>query len=404
MDFNDIRSCHDVSGHGQSTVLAILNGRPPSSRDVAARPGLACLIVVLRRIYSHLLGHPGAAPFLDWVKSSEQDNPILRVAWHPFGDYPEEIERATTSMNNLVEEPISKGFSPDESFYTLCESSLMKRTFWAHQGIRVVRPPSQANMGSQDAAGTYLHADLLEFDPSQMPGQTLQGFADELFEETTARPPIIRILYHSDASQPIDFVGLRSFAPPVDGNSSTAAREEKYLLLAVVRLNDANIKNDYVRTYSIYGPNIIAEYEPPSFMAHRWSVEDSPNHYMLIYGIQESWPDDQTDFASLPEIATYPIPQSAPTRIREIDDYLKSLVAPQVPETESATTDNELPGDSHQSVPEYRDRRIAFNGLYIRKAAWNVKENSPGYGSDRRYMEEPASAGSADGTEIREWN
>ncbi|KAG9498453.1 hypothetical protein J7337_009258 [Fusarium musae] len=405
MDATDIRSCYDVNeSEGQRTTLLILNGRPPSSNDIAASPGLACLIVVLRRIYAHLLGHPGASPFLNWVKSSEQENPILRVAWHPFGDYPEEIERATMSMNNLAKELASKGFSPDESFYTLCESSLMKRTFWAHQGVRVVSPPAQANMDSQDAAGTYLQATLLEFHPAQKPGQTLQSFADELFEATTARPPIIRILYHSDASQPIEFNGLRSFAPTADGNSSAAAREEKYLLLAVVRLNDANHKNDYVRTYSVYGSNIIAEYEPPSFMAHRWSVKDAPSHHMLIYGLKESGPDDETDFTNLPEIATYPIFQGEPARIRRIDDRLKSLFPRRAPEAESTTTDTELPGDSRQSVPEYRDRRIAFNGLYIRKSAYNVKENSPGYGSDRRYKEEePPSAGSAHGTEIKEW-
>ncbi|KAF5600428.1 hypothetical protein FPANT_2443 [Fusarium pseudoanthophilum] len=386
MDATDIRSCHDVNGHGRETALFILNGRPPSSKDISASPGLACLVVVLRRIYAHLLCHPGAAPFLNWVKSSEQENPILRVAWHPFGDYPEEIERATMSMNNLVKELASKGFSPDESFNTLCESSLMKKTFWAHQGIRVVRPP--ANMGSQDMAGSYLHADLLDFHPTQKPGQTLQSFVDGFFNETTARPPIIRILYHSDAIQPIDFNSLRGFAPPVDGNSTIDGREKKYLLLAVVRLNDANHENDYVRTYSVHGPNIIAEYEPPSFMAHRWSVMDAPVKYMLIYGLHELWSAAVIEMAGCPEISTYPISRAELTYARHIDDRFKVLMQSlEAPESESATTDTELDGGSRQFVPEYKDHRIDSRGFYNPKSALDVKENSPGYGSDRPYKE-----------------
>ncbi|EWG45980.1 hypothetical protein FVEG_06607 [Fusarium verticillioides 7600] len=384
MDATDIRSCYDVNkSQGQRTTLLILNGRPPSSNDIAASPGLACLIVVLRRIYAHLLGHPGATTFLNWVKSSEQENPILRVAWHPFGDYPEEIERATMSMNNLAKELASKGFSPDESFYTLCESSLMKRTFWAHQGVRVVSPPAQANMDSQDAAGTYLQATLLEFHPAQKPGQTLQSFADEFFEATTARPPIIRTLYHSDPSQPIDFNSLRSFVPPVHGNSSIDGREKKYLLLAVVRLNDTNHKNDYVRTYSIYGPNMIAEYEPPSFMAHRWSVREGPAKYMLIHGLHEQRTNGQTDFASFPEIVPYHVSQEDASFLRTIDDSLKR--AARASEAKSKTTDTKLAGVSQQ--PEYKDPRIIVGGLYRPKLAWNVKKNSPGYGSDRLFRE-----------------
>ncbi|KAF4414968.1 hypothetical protein FACUT_13802 [Fusarium acutatum] len=343
MDFNDIRSCHDVKGHGQRTALAILNGRPPSSKDIAANPGLACLIV--------------------------SQNPILRVAWHPFGDEPEEIERATISMDSLIEELASQGFSPEDSLYSLCESSLMRRTFWAHRGIRVVRPPAQANVGSQDAAGSYLHAGLLEFHPAQRPGQTLQSFADEFFEATTARPPIVRILYHSDQKQPIDFNDLRSSHPPVstgDASSSTAVREKKYVLLAIVRLNGTKTKNDYVGTYSINGHNIIVEYEPPTFMAHRWSVRDAPFKYMLIYGLHESWSNNRTDFASLPEIATYPVSQGDVSFLGGVhDDLMGLMLALKAPEAESAAT----AGDTQQS------------------SAWNVKENSPGYGSDRRYKE-----------------
>ncbi|KAF5663339.1 hypothetical protein FDENT_13167 [Fusarium denticulatum] len=381
MDAYDIRSCHDVKGHGCRTAATILKGRPPSSKDIATSPGIACLIVVLRRVYAFLLYHPGALPFLDWVKSSERENPILRVAWHSFGDEPDEIEQATMSMAQLIEDLSSKGFSPDEAFYTLCESSLMKNTFWSHQGMRVVRPPTQGNMGSQDAAGSYLHADLLEFRPAQKPGQTLQGFADEFFEATTARPPIIRVLYHSDANQPIDFNDLRSFAPPVDGNSSTIVTE-KYVVLAVVCLNDTNNKSDYVRTYSIYGPNDIAEYEPPSFMAHRWSVRDAPASYMLIYGLYEQRSNDLTDFASLPEIATHPVSQEHISFLRHVDDCLEpAVLALRASEAESATTNT----NSQQSGPEYKDPRIGSDGLYFSKLAWDIKENSPGYASDRPF-------------------
>ncbi|KAF5719403.1 hypothetical protein FGLOB1_1184 [Fusarium globosum] len=382
MDATDIRTHHDVTGRAQRTAIAILNGRPPSS---PTSPGLASLVVVLRVIYAYLLTHPGALPFLDWVKSEEKQNPILRAAWHPFGDEPEEIKLATRSMNEWVEDLRSKGFSPDESFYTLCESSLMKNTFWSHPGIRVVRPPAQVE--SSNSAGSYLHADLLEFNPAQKPGQTLQAFADDLFETTTAGPPIIRILYHSDGKQPIDFKDLRSFRPPISSDT-THGIQKTYMVLAIVRLNDNSHKNDYVRTYSIDGPNFIAEYEPPSFMAHRWSVKDAPVKYMLIYGLHESQSNDLTDFDSLPEIATYRIAQEDVARIRGVDDYLNSLrPGQQTPGADSTTSGTNLAGGSEHSVPEYKDRRISSLGLYFPKKAWNVKENSPGYGSDRPYRE-----------------
>ncbi|KAG5795236.1 hypothetical protein H9Q69_005698 [Fusarium xylarioides] len=292
----------------------------------------------------------------------------MRVAWHPFGDEPEEVEQATMSMKNLVKELASKGFSPDESFYTLCESSLMERTL------------------CQDAGGSYLHAELLEFHRAQKPEQTLQSFADELFETTTARYSIIRILYYSDAKQPIDNC-LRSFVPQLsseDASSSTPVRVKKYALLVRVRLNDANHKNDYVRTYSFHGPNIIAEYEPPSFMAHRWSIRDAPVKYMLIYGLHESWSNDPTNFACHPEVATHPISQDQIPHIRGVfDDFKEIMAALRASETESESTDTNLAGDSQQSVPEYKDRRILLDGLYRPKHAWEVKESSPGYGSDR---------------------
>ncbi|CVL13873.1 uncharacterized protein FPRN_09965 [Fusarium proliferatum] len=387
MDELDIRTLHDIKGHGRNTACSILTGRPPSSKDIAASPGLACLIVVLRHIYAHLLRHPGALPFLDWLKSSEKENPILRVAWHPFGDEPEEVDQATKAVKKLIEELSSKGFSPDEAFYTLCESSLMRNTLWSHPSIRVVLPPAQANMGSQNSAGSYLHADMLEFHPAQKPGQSLQSFADELFETTTARPPIIRILYHSDEKQPIDLNGLRSFRPPAS-SEDTAFRVKKYMLLTIVRLNDTSHKNDYVRAYSILGPNFIAEYEPPSFMAHRWSVKDAPVKYILIYGLHESQSNDLTDFDSLPEIATYRIAQEDVARIRRVDDYLNSLrPGQQTPGADSTTSGTNVAGGSEHSVPEYKDRRISSLGLYFPKSAWNVKENSPGYGSDRPYRE-----------------
>ncbi|CZR40744.1 uncharacterized protein FPRO_10332 [Fusarium proliferatum ET1] len=389
MDATDIRTHHDVTGRaqraaiaaflnrGQRTAIAILNGRPPSS---ATSPGLASLIVVLRVIYAYLLTQPGALPFLDWVKSEEKQNTILRAAWHPFGDEPEEIKLATRSMNKWVEDLRSKGFSPNESFYTLCESSLMKNTFWSHPGIRVVRPPAQVE--SSNAAGSYLHADLLEFRPAQKPGQTLQAFADDLFETTTARPPIIRLLYHSDEKQPIDFKDLRSFRPPVSSDAAHGM-QKTYMVLAIVRLNDKSHKNDYVRTYSIDGPNLIAEYEPPSFMAHRWSVRDAPVKYMLIYGLHESWSHNLPDLASLPEIATYPVSKAQISFLRGVHDDLKGMLTLKAAEADSAAA----AGDTQQSETEYKDSRISSDGTYFRKAAWKVKENSPGYGSDRPYRE-----------------
>ncbi|KAF5585753.1 uncharacterized protein FSUBG_12342 [Fusarium subglutinans] len=310
---------------------------------------------------------------------------------YPFGDMPDEVEQATVSMKKLATELASNGFSSDESFYTLCESSLMKNTFWSHPGMRVVRPRTQSSVGNQDIVGSYLHADLLEFHPAQTPGQTLQSFADELFEATTARPPIIRILYHSDESQPIDFNSLRSFVPLVssdDAGLSAAGREKKYVVLAVVRLNDSNNKHDYVRTYMNYGPEIIGEYEPPSFMAHRWSVRDAPAKYMLIYGLHEQRSNDPTDSARFPEVGTYPISQEDLSLYRIVDlDLKRAILALKASEAESTTTDTKLFGDSHQSNPEYKDPRIKLDGLYRPKRAWYVKENSPGYGSDRPFKE-----------------
>ncbi|KAL9565732.1 hypothetical protein ACKAV7_009914 [Fusarium commune] len=188
---------------------------------IAASPGLAYLIVVLRRIYVHLFLGYGPLTSLGRLSSSEQDDPILHIAWHPFSDGPKRIEHTTIAMKEVVDEL---------PFKRLALPRLLDRTVQTEKGTRYSTDKDP-------------DSDLLEFHSAQKLGQSLQSSIEE-YPGAAAflNPPVLSILYHSDTKQGIDINGLRTFhhmAPGQSNPRSFSAKETKYVLLAVVRLSDA---------------------------------------------------------------------------------------------------------------------------------------------------------------------
>ncbi|RKL48327.1 hypothetical protein BFJ70_g2685 [Fusarium oxysporum] len=337
---HDIRDLYDINGPHADIVAAILEGRPPKFRSDDAQPGFDCLIVVLRRIYSHvMLGTP-----LDWLAASEKENPVLRLAWHTFGDEEEEFEDAVRLRQDVLDALPSKGINPGASFEELCNSSLMNKTFWSQDEFRITdvlycMETLQEVDGSPDEIAD---ASLLELDRSQNPGLLLQEVVDKSFgvitkkgKQVMCRPNVagvVRLLYQPDTDdmQRLDINGLRSFSLPlwqqdmdVDDACFYEVGRTEYCLLAVVKLNDGKHQGDKVRTYGIQGSNIVAEQEPREIVDHGWSLKFA-GRYMLFYGPQTMEnPGDPTRF---PEITGPVVSDEDAELLKGVGEHLKGLM------------------------------------------------------------------------------
>ncbi|KLO81570.1 uncharacterized protein FFB20_14874 [Fusarium fujikuroi] len=304
----DIRKLYDINGPHLEILAAILEGRHPRFPEDEARPGFDCLIVVLRRIYSHVM----LGTTLDWLAASEKENPVLRLAWHTFDDDKEEVKDALRLRQDVLNALHPMGLDSGASFEEFCNSSLMNKTFWSQDEFRLIDTPYcmetfQKVDGSPDE---FAGASLVELDRVQNPDLLLQEAVDKSFgviaksgKQVMCRPShaaVVRVLYKAGV-QRLDINDLRSLSVPLweeckdsDDISFQEVGRVQYCLLAVVKVD--HLRGDKVRTYGIQGSNIVAEREPREIIDHDWSVV-LPGKYMLFYGQQTMRnPGDPTRF------------------------------------------------------------------------------------------------------------
>ncbi|KAF4944726.1 hypothetical protein FGADI_12501 [Fusarium gaditjirri] len=358
---NDIRNHHDLHGPNIDIVAAILEGRPPHFGHDEARPGFDCLIVVLRRIYSHVM--LDLVPLPAWIQASEEENPILRLAWHLFGDETAQREDAKKARNEVFKLLPSKHLSLNSSFVELCNSSLMNKTFWSQDEFRLtdilycIETGAAADGSPDDIASTS----LLELNHVESPGRTLQEVVDKSFgvitrmeKKVMSRPNdpwVVRVAYTPDPDDAnrFDLNKLRTLHLPIwkldeqdpDISYVTVGKHE-YFLLAVIRVKDDKYTEEYVRTYASDGPNIVGEREPPSIINNDWSIRDRHGKYMLFYGIQTM--RNVGDPRRHPEVTPPVLTDRDAERISTIDRHLQNLwkskqqsKAQPTPPTSSAT-------------------------------------------------------------------
>ncbi|KAF4415662.1 hypothetical protein FACUT_13222 [Fusarium acutatum] len=73
---------------------------------------------------------------LNWLAASENENPVLRLAWHTVGDGVQEVNDAVHSRQGVNALPLMR-LDPGASFEELCKSSLMNKTFWSQDEFRL---------------------------------------------------------------------------------------------------------------------------------------------------------------------------------------------------------------------------------------------------------------------------
>jgi hypothetical protein len=353
---HDIRDLYDPNGPHVDILASILEGRPPRFPTGEAKPGFDCLIVVLRRIYSHVM----LGTHLDWLADSEKENPILRLAWHTFDDGDEEVEHAIRIRQNVLNAFPSMGLEPGASFEELCNSSLMNKTFWSQDEFQLTDIPYcmetfQPVGGSPDEIAG---ASLLVLDCDQNPGLLLQEVVDKSFGIITKKdkqvmcrpnnPAVVRVLYktNEDDMRRPDINGFRNLYVPQweqDMDSDDACFQEvgraEYCLLAVVLLRERG--GEKVRTYGIQGSDIVAEREPRDIMDDQWSLKFR-GKYMLFYGPQTmDHPGDPTRF---PEVTGPMISDDDANLLKKVDENLKSA--------RLSLKNPERAGPSAQEAPE----------------------------------------------------
>ncbi|KAF4969295.1 hypothetical protein FSARC_3450 [Fusarium sarcochroum] len=369
MESRDIRECYDFEDADAEIVAAILDTNLPNYEGGSQCSGLDCLTVVVRRIYSHTMLGPGVSEALGWTINSEEKNPILRHAWDIFGNEDQDKKETREAQQKLSSKLQAMGYSTSASFEDLCNSPLMKETFWCQDVFRLhdillcPRTAAAINESPDEIARTS----LLELDHVANPDLALKAVIDKSFglivrngKEVNSRPSrpwIIRLVYqpHPEPQKRLDINGLRCLSLPFwedDKNEPTVTYREtgrsRYCLLAVVRLRDTSVANDYVRTYSCNGANIIAEYEPPEFTSCGWSLKDSPGKYMLFYGLL---PDDIEDPRRFPEVAP-------PQRLNE------SMVE-RIGKHQSFLMDKIKKAQQAKQVPSLESRQRAWRKVYV---------------------------------------
>ncbi|KAJ3461203.1 hypothetical protein MRS44_009756 [Fusarium solani] len=302
---DDIRKRFPISSYSDERAAIALETRPPLRLTGGGNSGLDCLIIVLRRIYSHSMLGPNGLATKEWFSPAESENPILAHAWHMFGKGKEEKERALEAKVVLIRSLQDMGMIGMESFCELDRSTLMARTFWGQDemvlfsprfDVRTLEllPCTKQEKGEKSLVKVY----------HQIGVQTLQGRFEELFGDYTegdqcimslpARPEIIRVEYRP-AEDPNDRPPFHSFRlvdfpawtfhDTNDDPYFAMAGRVPYTLIAVVRHRDEPTGKDSVRTYSANGANIVPEYEPREYTPGKWSLEDAePHTYTLFYG------------------------------------------------------------------------------------------------------------------------
>ncbi|RKK14671.1 hypothetical protein BFJ68_g206 [Fusarium oxysporum] len=319
---DDIRDRYDITDHYKAEIAShILELQPPT--DCEGTTGLDALVVVLRRIYSaSMLGPTGLAK-KDWYQKCEQENPIIKHAWHVMGDSMEERAAAGKARADLISLLSSQMNAGVASFKELCTSSLMNRTIWSQLDFcilwPILRSPSM-EIVHQDP-NVRATESLVILDREQFPGKTLQEAINGIFgvrEEGSGhliyrpnRPFIIRVLLRTKGNckeNRVEFNDIRHFLLPQWGQEINDQGErlfesdpQPYTIIAVVKMRSdpavvaeafpdqspgPEVMADAVRIYSFNGPNIIPTYEDVTLMSPYWSVGDLREHsleYMLFY-------------------------------------------------------------------------------------------------------------------------
>ncbi|KAM0218056.1 hypothetical protein ACHAQD_006992 [Fusarium lateritium] len=322
MNCTDIRSCYAHERDDAEIAASILDTRPPYWLGYKKSSGMDCLIMVLRRIYSHTMLGPDVSASLGWIEESEADNPILGHAWHMFGEEPDEVKKATTDRQEVEAKLLTKGIKGNATFEELSGSSLMNETFWSQEVFRLTQTPFCINEGHaiEQTVDEIANMSLLRFDRRNNPNLSLQEVVDKAFGIQSykgrdvcfvpSQPWIIRVLYEPntgvEATWPLsEYNSLRVPIWDEAEDEPTVCFEEidrsEYCLLAVVRLKHDS-KPDLVRTYSSSGANIVAQYEPSTFISSDWSATEPTGAYMLFFGLRV---DDigLTNTANFPEVA-----------------------------------------------------------------------------------------------------
>ncbi|KAF5600426.1 hypothetical protein FPANT_2441 [Fusarium pseudoanthophilum] len=337
----DIRNRYNIRGPQADIVAAILEGRPPqfSSRD--ARPGFDCLIVVLRRIFSHIM--LGPVPAIDWLADSEKENPILRYAWGLFGDETE-VESANRARHQVFDELHSKGLDNQGSFEELCNSSLMNKTFWSQSEFRLtgyhvdIDTRKPVEVSHDELADTS----LVKLNHVDHPGRRLHEAVNGSFGVKTKNekklllqphnPRIVRLMYTPSPNETIRFGYdmLRHLEVPIiefhpnDPEAGVIKGWIRYSLLAVVRLRDEQHPTEFVRTYGDRGENLIGEREPPSIVDNCWSINDQHGKYMMFYGVMTDGHDLPN--AQFPEVSLPSLTEDDVKMMKRMECYLDSLL------------------------------------------------------------------------------
>ncbi|KAI7770457.1 hypothetical protein LZL87_002828 [Fusarium oxysporum] len=319
---NDVRDRYNITDdHQGQTASDILELQPPT--DCEHTTGLDALIVVLRRIYTATMFGPRGLAQVDWVKEAEEENPILKHAWHVMGDNNDERLAANKARADLIATLGTEMNAGVASFKDLCTSPLMNKTFWSQVHLSLFWPTLYLPSGKvvrqspEDRATT----NLIHLNREHNPDLTLQQAIYSQFDvekvgsqEVIRRPKyplIIRVLLRTKNVSPenrLEFEDIRQFLLPQwieaedeQGRFLDEDEPQRYTIIAVVRMRpdmtavretpgdesmDEEHQNDTVRTYAQNGPNIIAAYEDGELMPPYWSVGDLrpyPLEYMLFY-------------------------------------------------------------------------------------------------------------------------
>ncbi|KAM0542121.1 hypothetical protein ACHAPJ_012946 [Fusarium lateritium] len=274
---------HDSDQHDSDEIRC-----PTEKKQVFQSPtrshhgtGLECMVVVLRRIFKHILTTPNALSVNNWMNTAEENNPILRHAWHLFGDSKEELTEARALAYAGLIEAFGDHMEPSEIFFEqLCWSSLMNETFWSQVEFSLFRPPVFLDTWEmvEQTPDEATDANMLEFDRSDHPEATLQDFVSSKFGVINQilyrprEPIVIRLLYRTSGLGGHRFDSLRQFFVPVIPGEDDRKSQSHYSVIAVVKMRMTTTSPDSVRTYPVEGS----------------TVEDPlSGDYMFFYGLRK---------------------------------------------------------------------------------------------------------------------
>ncbi|KAG5797263.1 hypothetical protein H9Q69_003732 [Fusarium xylarioides] len=125
MESSDVRKRYNLASEEPRIVASVLDTGPPFWNQNKLTSGMDCLLVVLRRIYSHNMLSESILEVLHWLVEAEENNPILLHTWNVFGRLRGAAEKATAARVKVEEAIRLLGLDPRRSLEYLCFLSLM---------------------------------------------------------------------------------------------------------------------------------------------------------------------------------------------------------------------------------------------------------------------------------------